>query len=81
MLRFCCVSYLNKYCLIPAFVVLQYHGLCLIVNYFSGSDETVCGVKVESPLFPQAPSPFQEECDLKNSDNEEEHVTETVKSR
>ncbi len=55
--------------------------MALIVNHFSGSEEAVCGVKVESPLFPQVPSPIEEECDLKNSDNEEEHVTETVKSR
>jgi hypothetical protein len=62
--------------------MLQYHSLCIIVNYFSVSEEAVCGVKVESPLFPQAPSPFQEECDLKNSDYEEENVTETaLKSR
>jgi hypothetical protein len=61
--------------------MLQYHSVCLILNHFSGSEEIVSGVKVESPLFPQAPSPFQEECDLKNSDYEEENVAETVKSR
>ena len=55
--------------------------MALIVNHFSGSEEAVCGVKVESPLFTQAPSPFQEECDLKNSDYEEENVPETVNSR
>jgi hypothetical protein len=55
---------------------------CKPFHDFSGSEETVCGVKVESPLFTQAPSPIEEECDLKNSDYEEENVSETaVKSR